>query len=44
LGMHRNTLSRTLSELKIDIRQIRAGIRRPPRSARPTGYDRKIVR
>ena len=33
LGMHRNTLSRTISELKIDIRQLRAGAKRPPRSA-----------
>ena len=44
LGMHRNTLSRTISELKIDVRQLRAGTRRPPRSARPATYDRKAVR
>jgi DNA-binding NtrC family response regulator len=44
LGMHRNTLSRTISELKIDIRQLRAGVKRPPRSARPAAYDKKIVR
>jgi Fis family transcriptional regulator, factor for inversion stimulation protein len=44
LGMHRNTLSRTISELKIDIRQLRAGVKRPPRSARPTAYDKKAVR
>ena len=37
LGMHRNTLSRTLRELKIDVRQLREGTRRPPRSARPAG-------
>jgi Fis family transcriptional regulator len=35
LGMHRNTLSRTMQELKIDVRPLRAGARRPPRSARP---------
>ena len=35
LGMHRNTLSRTISELKIDVRQLRDGVKRPPRSARP---------
>lgn len=35
LGMHRNTLSRTLDELKVDIRALRDGARRPPRSARP---------
>jgi Fis family transcriptional regulator, factor for inversion stimulation protein len=44
LGMHRNTLSRTISELKIDIRQLRAGVKRPPRSARPGVYDKKAVR
>ena len=44
LGMHRNTLSRTIAELKIDVRQLRAGIKRPPRSARPLGYERKVVR
>jgi Fis family transcriptional regulator len=33
LGMHRNTLSRTITELKIDVRQLRDGVKRPPRSA-----------
>ena len=36
LGMHRNTLSRTLAELDMDTAQIRNGMRRPPRSERPT--------
>lgn len=44
LGMHRNTLSRTISELKIDVRQLRDGTRRPPRSARPFSMERKAVR
>ena len=44
LGMHRNTLSRTISELKIDMRQLRDGVKRPPRSARPIGYEKKAVR
>lgn len=44
LGMHRNTLSRTITELKIDIRQLRAGVKRPPRSARPAAYEKKAVR
>ena len=44
LGMHRNTLSRTLTELKIDVRQLREGTRRPPRSARPSGLDKKVAR
>lgn len=44
LGMHRNTLSRTIAELKIDIRQLRDGAKRPPRSARPAAFDRKAFR
>lgn len=45
LGMHRNTLSRTMQELKIDVRQLRAGAKRPPRSARPvSALERKQVR
>lgn len=35
LGMHRNTLSRTLAELDMDTVQIRSGMRRPPVSERP---------
>ncbi len=35
LGMHRNTLSRTLTELDLDSTQIRNGMRRPVASARP---------
>lgn len=35
LGMHRNTLSRTLAELDLDSAQIRRGMRRPPRPVRP---------
>jgi Fis family transcriptional regulator, factor for inversion stimulation protein len=44
LGMHRNTLSRTIDELKIDVRQLRDGAKRPPRSARPMAVERKVVR
>jgi DNA-binding NtrC family response regulator len=33
LGVHRNTLSRMMAELKIDPAQVRTGMRRPPRSA-----------
>jgi len=43
LGMHRNTLSRTLSELKLDIRSVRDVIRRPPKGVRPP-LERKAVR
>jgi Fis family transcriptional regulator, factor for inversion stimulation protein len=35
LGMHRNTLSRTLAELDMDSAQIKKGLRRPPASVRP---------
>lgn len=34
LGMHRNTLSRTVAELDIDPAQIRNGLKRPVRSER----------
>src|SRR6202042_1391250 len=42
LGMHRNTLSRTITELKIDVRQLRDGVKRPPRSARPMSMDKNM--
>ncbi len=35
LGMHRNTLSRTIEELGIDPAQARVLFKRPPRSVRP---------
>ena len=47
LGMHRNTLSRTITELKLDVRSLRTGARRPPRSARPTPtllVEKKVAR
>ena len=44
LGMHRNTLSRTVEELKIDVRQFRDGGKRPPRGARPAAYEKKMAR
>jgi Fis family transcriptional regulator, factor for inversion stimulation protein len=44
LGMHRNTLSRTIAELKIDARLLREGVKRPPRSARPVSLEKKAVR
>jgi len=44
LGMHRNTLSRTMQELKIDARPLRADTKRPPRSARPVTMERKLAR
>ncbi|MGZ4819419.1 MAG: helix-turn-helix domain-containing protein [Terriglobales bacterium] len=44
LGMHRNTLSRTITELKVDVRSLRDGARRPPRSARPLTLEKKAAR
>ncbi len=44
LGMHRNTLSRTIAELKLDARSLRSGTRRPPRSAHTLPIDKKAVR
>jgi Fis family transcriptional regulator, factor for inversion stimulation protein len=35
LGMHRNTLSRTMAELELTLAEVRAGVKRPPRSERP---------
>src|SRR5207237_83272 len=41
LGMHRNTLSRTINELKLDVQSLREDTRRPPRGARaPLRRDR----
>ena len=36
LGMHRNTLRRTLHALDVDIKAVRVAQRRPPASARPS--------
>jgi Fis family transcriptional regulator len=35
LSMHRNTLRRTIAELKLDAEQIRSGLKRPPRGEHP---------
>lgn len=44
LGMHRNTLSRTIAELELDVRAVRAGTRRPPRSEKPLTLEKKVAR
>jgi len=44
LGMHRNTLSRTLSELSMDTAKIRNGMKRPPMSARPLPVATNIAK
>jgi DNA-binding transcriptional regulator YhcF (GntR family) len=43
LGMHRNTLSRTLAELDMDTAQIRKGMRRPVISERPLLVQRSAM-
>lgn len=43
LGMHRNTLSRTIADLNLDVRQFRDG-RRPVRSERPLVMEKKAAR
>jgi hypothetical protein len=43
LGMHRNTLSRTLAELDLTTAQIRRGMRRPVMSERPMVAQRTAV-
>jgi hypothetical protein len=42
LGMHRNTLSRTLAELDMDTTMIRHGMRRPVMSERPAMVQRSV--
>ena len=44
LGMHRNTLSRTIAELKLDVRQFRDGGRRPVRSEKPLALEKRVAR
>ena len=44
LGMHRNTLSRTIHELKLDVQSLRAGARRPPRGVRAATAERRAAR
>jgi len=44
LGMHRNTLSRTITDLRLDVRALRNGVRRPPRSAHTLPAEKKLVR
>jgi hypothetical protein len=43
LGMHRNTLSRTLAELDMDSAQIRKGMRRPVMSERSVMAQRMAM-
>jgi Fis family transcriptional regulator len=44
LNMHRNTLSRTMAELDLEVAEVRAGLKRPVRSERlmPSGLRQQI--
>ncbi len=45
MGMHRNTLSRTMAELELSVAEVRASLKRPVRSERPIfGTVRQIYR
>jgi Fis family transcriptional regulator, factor for inversion stimulation protein len=44
LGMHRNTLSRTVSALELDLRALRPGSRRLPRGERLLTIAKRISR
>ena len=42
LGIHRNSLRRLLTDLDVDVRALRHGLRRPPRSERLVAAERKV--
>ncbi len=44
LGMHRNSLARTIYDLQLDVRGLRPGSRRPPGRAPSLSAFRKISR
>jgi Fis family transcriptional regulator len=44
LGMHRNTLSRVVSVLELDVRALRPGSRRPPAREPSLSVARKMSR
>jgi Fis family transcriptional regulator, factor for inversion stimulation protein len=44
LGMHRNTLTRVSSMLELDVRTLRPGSRRLPRSERLLTVDKRVSR
>ncbi len=41
LQVHRNTLSRMMTELAINPSEVRAGMKRPPRAERPRFEDQR---
>ncbi len=44
LGIHRNSLTRLCFELEIDAGQFRTRLRRPPGSAQPPLFVKRVVR
>lgn len=44
IGVHRNTLSRTIAELKLDPTQIRNGLKRPARGERLVFEIKQAIR
>ena len=44
LGVHRNTLSRMMTELGLDPVQIKLGLKRPARSEQAAGHGMQVVR
>ena len=45
LGIHRNTLSRIMADLGLSLAEVRAALKRPPRSERPVfGVTRQGMR
>ena len=44
LGMHRNSLARTISDLQLEVRALRPGSRRPPGRAPSLSAVRKMSR
>ena len=45
LGVHRNTLSRMMTELKLDPVQIKLGLKRPARSEQASaGHGMQVIR
>ncbi len=44
LGVHRNTLSRMMAELKLDPNQVKMGLKRPTRSEPAVIHTMQVVR
>ncbi|HEX4019625.1 MAG TPA: helix-turn-helix domain-containing protein [Acidobacteriaceae bacterium] len=44
LGVHRNTLSRMMTELNLDPVQIKLGLKRPSRAEQAAGHGMQVVR